>query len=84
VFPLAFSSDSAALVSDGSADDSSVRIWNVASTAETALLEGLVAQIVAVAFNGAGAQVETANYDGTLRLPMPIFELKKRFHTRDL
>src|SRR5688572_9524630 len=68
VFTLAFSPDSTTLVSGGSADDYSVRVWDIASTAETALLEGHEAQIAAVAFNVDGSQVETASYDGTLRL----------------
>jgi WD40 repeat protein len=68
VFTLAFSPDSTTLVSGGSRDDYSVRLWDVASAAETALLEGHEAQIAAVAFNVDGSQVETASYDGTLRL----------------
>src|SRR5688572_23567700 len=51
VFTLAFSPDSTTLVSGGSRDDYSVRLWDVASAAETALLEGHEAQIAAVAFN---------------------------------
>jgi hypothetical protein len=68
VFTLAFSPDNTNLVSGGSGDDYSVRLWDVTSAAETALLEGHEAQIAAVAFNVDGSQVETASYDGTLRL----------------
>ncbi len=68
VFSLAFSPDSAALVSGGSADDYSVRLWDVASAEETLLLEGHEAQIAAVAFNFDGSQVESVSYDNTLRL----------------
>lgn len=68
VFSLAFSPDSTNLVSGGSADDYSVRLWDVESATETALMEGHEGQIAAVAFNVDGTQVESASYDQTLRL----------------
>jgi WD40 repeat protein len=68
VFSLAFSLDSTNLVSGGSADDYSVRLWDVAAAEETALMEGHEGQIAAVAFNVDGTQVESASYDQTLRL----------------
>ncbi len=68
VFTLDFSPDSALLVSGGSGDDFSVRLWDVASASETFLLEGHEFQIAAVTFNADGTQIESASYDETINL----------------
>ena len=68
VFTLAFSLDGKTLASGGSGDDYTVRLWDVASATQKAVLEGHTAQIAALAFNADGTQLETASYDGTIRL----------------
>jgi len=74
VFSLAFNSDGAMLVSGGSGDDYTVRLWDVASASQKALLEGHTAQIAAVAFNADGTQIETASYDMTAGTELAALE----------
>lgn len=68
VFSLDFSPDSTLLVSGGSGDDFSVRLWDIESASQAFLLEGHEAQIAAVAFNADGTVVESAGYDETIKL----------------
>lgn len=67
-FSVAFSPKSDLLVSGGSADDHTVRLWDVGSASSKAVLEGHTAQIAAVSFNADGTVIESASYDQSLRL----------------
>lgn len=68
VFTLAFSPDSKLLLSGGSAQDHSVRLWDVSGGAQRALLSGNTAQVAAVAFNADGSKAISAGYDRTIRV----------------
>ena len=68
VFSLAFSPDGSLLASGGSGRDFTVRVWNLFSGSEQVVLQGHNAQIAAVAFNRNGNIVESASYDGTVKL----------------
>lgn len=68
VFSLAFSPDSSTLASGGSADDHTIRLWDVATATQRLLLEGHAAQIAAVGFNADGTRALTASYDSTIKV----------------
>ncbi len=68
VFSLAFSTNGKMLVSGGSADDHSVRVWEIPSASPRVLLTGNQKQVAAVGFSADGTRVMSAGYDGTIRI----------------
>ena len=57
VFSLAFSTNGKLLVSGGSAEDHSVRVWDVPSASPHVLLNGNQKQVAAVGFSADGTKV---------------------------
>ncbi len=68
VFSLAFSTNGKLLVSGGSAEDHSVRVWDIPSASPHVLLNGNQKQVAAVGFSSDGTRVMSAGYDGTIRI----------------
>jgi WD40 repeat protein len=62
---LAFSPDGTRLAS--ASDDFTARVWDVATGAQTAVLEGHTSKVLGVAFSPGGARVVTTSADGTVR-----------------
>lgn len=67
VFSMAFSTNGKLLVSGGSAQDHSVRVWDPSGTPH-GVLEGNQKQVAAVGFSSDSARVLSAGYDGTIRV----------------
>jgi WD40 repeat protein len=63
VFSLAFSPDSKTLVSGGSGEDYTARVWDYETAQQKFVLEGHSAQIAAVGFSPNGSQILTAGYE---------------------
>jgi WD40 repeat protein len=68
VFSLAFSTNGKMLVSGGSAEDHSVRVWDIPSASPHVLLSGNQKQVAAVGFSADATKVLSAGYDGTIRI----------------
>jgi WD40 repeat protein len=68
VFSLMFSTNGKLLVSGGSAEDHSVRVWEVPSASPHAVLNGNQKQVAAVGFSADASRVLSAGYDGTIRI----------------
>lgn len=68
VFSLAFTSNGKLLASGGSAEDHSVRVWDIPSASPHAVLNGNQKQVAAVGFSADGTKVLSAGYDGTIRI----------------
>jgi WD40 repeat protein len=68
VFSMAFSTNGKLLVSGGSAQDHSVRVWDTPSATPHGVLEGNQKQVAAVGFSSDSTKVLSAGYDGTIRV----------------
>lgn len=68
VFSLAFSTNGKLLASGGSAEDHSVRVWDIPSASPHVVLSGNQKQVAAVGFTTDGTKALSAGYDGTIRI----------------
>jgi DNA-binding beta-propeller fold protein YncE len=68
VFTMAFSSNGKLLVTGGSAQDHSVRVWDTPSATPHGVLEENQKQVAAVGFSSDSTKVLSAGYDGTIRV----------------
>jgi len=68
VFSMTFSTNGKLLVSGGSAQDHSVRVWDIPSGTPHGVLEGNQKQVAAVGFSSDSTKVLSAGYDGTIRV----------------
>ncbi len=68
VFSLMFNTNGKMLVSGGSAEDRSVRVWDIPSASPHVLLNGNQKQVAAVGFSADGTKVMSAGYDGMIRI----------------
>ena len=63
---MAFSADGRSIVSGS--DDRTVRIWDVASGAETAKMEGHTETVYSVTFSADGRSIVSGSWDKTVRI----------------
>jgi WD40 repeat protein len=68
VFSIAFSTNGKLLVSGGSAEDHSVRVWAIPSGTPHGVLSGNQKQVAAVGFSADSTKVLSAGYDGAIRI----------------
>ncbi|HEY7161575.1 MAG TPA: WD40 repeat domain-containing protein [Acidobacteriota bacterium] len=68
VFSIAYSTNGKLLVTGGSAEDHSVRVWDMPSTSPHGVLTGNQKQVAAVGFSSDSTKVLSAGYDATIRV----------------